>query len=84
MRSLKNILRPFIHALALPTSIWTIAIISITSYAHLIRPPEAAASALTPVLETKIFVQSNEGPGFEYAQFDVPEAGEDPQAAERR
>ena len=72
MRSLKNILRPFIHALALPTSIWTIAIISITSCAHVIRPPEAAAPALAPFLETKIFVKSDECPGFEYAQFVCP------------
>ena len=74
MQSLKDILRPFVHALALPTAIWAIA--SITSCAHAIRPPEAAASALTPVLETKIFVQSDKRPEFESAAVDVPEAGE--------
>ena len=76
MRSLKDILRSFVHALALPTAVWAITIASITSCAHAIRPPEAAASALVPVLETKIFVQSDERPGFEYAAFDVPEPGE--------
>lgn len=76
MRSLKDILRSFVHALALSTAVWAITIASITSCAHVIRPPEAAASALVPVLETKIFVQSDERPRFEYAAFDVPEAGE--------
>ena len=74
MRSLKNILRSFVHALALSTAVC--AITSITSCAHVIRPPEAAASALVPVLETKIFVQSDERSGFEYAAFDVPEPKE--------
>ena len=74
MRSLKDILRSFVHALALPTAVWAIA--SITSCAHVIRPPEAAASALVPVLETKIFVQSDERPGFEYAAVEVSETGE--------
>ena len=74
MRSLKDILRSFVRALSLPMAIWAIA--SITSCAHAIRPPEAAASPLAPVLATKIFVQSDERLGFEYAAFDVPEAGE--------
>ena len=76
MLSLKDILRSFVHALALPTAVWAITIILITSYAYDIRPPEAAASALVPVLETKIFVQSDERSGFEYVAFDVPEDGE--------
>jgi hypothetical protein len=74
MRSLKDILRLSIHALSLPTAVW--AITSITSCAHTIRPPEAAASALVPVLETRIIVQSDERPGIEYAAFDLPETGE--------
>ncbi len=85
MRFLKDILRSFVHALALPTAVFVHAlalptavraITSITSCAHAIGPPEAAASALAPVLETMIFVQSDERAGFEYAAFDVPEAGE--------
>jgi hypothetical protein len=74
MRSLKDILRTFVHSLALPTVVWALAITSITYFADAIRLPEAAASALVPVLETKIFVKSDERPGFEYAAFDVPEA----------
>jgi hypothetical protein len=75
MRSLKNILRLFVHAFALPTVVRPIAITSITSCADVIGPPEAAASALVPVLETKIFVQSDERTGFESAAFDIPAAG---------
>ena len=73
MRSLKNILRSFVHALALPTAVWAIAITSIASCAHPIRPSQAVASAQVPLLETKIFVQSDERSGFEYAAFEVPE-----------
>lgn len=76
MRSLKDILRSFVYALALPTAVLAITIASITSCAHAIGPPEAVASALVPVLETKIFVQSDERPGFEHAAFDVPEPKE--------
>ncbi len=76
MLSLKDILRLFVHALSLPTAVWAITIASITSCAHVIRPPQAAAAALVPLLETKIFVQSDERPRFEYAAFDVSEPKE--------
>ena len=76
MLSLKDILRSFVHTLALPTAVRAITITSIASCADAIRPPQAAASALVPVLETKIFVQSDERPGFEHAAFDVPAAGD--------
>lgn len=72
MRAVKSSLYSLIHALGW-AAIWAI---SFTSCAHVIRPPEAAASALAPVLKTKIFVQNDERPGFEYAAFDVPAAGE--------
>jgi hypothetical protein len=76
MRSLKNILRSFVQALALPTAVWAITITSITSCAHATRPPEVTASVVASATKTNIFVRSDDRPGFQYAVFDVPEAGE--------
>ena len=72
MRTVKSTLYTFVRSLGW-ASILTIILASIT---HASEPPPAAIPALAPVLETKIFVQSDERPGFEYAVFDVPEAGE--------
>jgi hypothetical protein len=76
MRSLKDILRPFVHTLALPTAVWAFEITSITSCAHAIKPPEVTASVVVPAPKTKIFVLRDERPGFQYAVFDLPEADE--------
>ena len=75
MRVPKNTLKSFEHDSRWMALFWAIAIISITSCTHLIRPPETAIPALTPVLQTRIFVQSDKRRGGDFVEFDVPEAG---------
>ena len=76
MRFLKDTLKAFVHDLRWLLVTWAITTISITNCAHVIRPPEAGPPAMARILETKIFVQSDERPEFEDVAFDVPEAGE--------
>ena len=76
MQFLKDTLKVFVDDIRLLLVILASTTISIISCAHLIRPPTAEVTAQAPIVETKIFVQREERPEFEYVTFDVPKAGE--------
>lgn len=76
MLYLKDYLKSVFHSIDRHSLNPAITIFTILCCAHVTMSVAAATSAMAPVLDTRIFVQNDEHPGFNFELFDVSEAGE--------